>query len=725
MYNIAFYKRFFHFGLLIVIVFICYSNTFQHSWHFDDTPAIVKNPSIHIQNLSWEELKKASYYSTKGSGEYSRPVAALTFALNYLYSGSDTTSYHVVNICIHIATAFFVYLVFFQTVELYTTRYGKSVSESVGNHDIALLGSVLWAIHPIQTQAITYIVQRQASLAGMFYMLAMYCYIRGRLSIHIPAQVLTILLAAIFWLLGVGAKQNAILLPLALIGYEVAFFRVSYVMLVKKKRLYQFLVLTGLALMLILFWFNGLEVYQYVTGAYPNRPFTMWQRLITEPIILLRYIFLIITPLSDFLVLESDIFASKGLLDPPLTVLAVTSITGICLMSLFLLKRLPILSFSLFFFLVNHIVESTFISLELYFEHRNYIPSIFMYLFFSFSFVMIFSFYKKMNNKLMHFIFVILVISILISEGNATYIRNDVWENDITLMTDTIDKSPENIRSYITLSVSYSDLQMYDEAIKYLKIAEELHNNNPDLYQKNWVALLYYNAGIIYTKDTNRKDEDKALSLLIKSYRIFPFDFDTNVNLGLLFFKKGEFGKSEEAYINAGMLKENLHVDYYNMYGRVLYENNKVDKAIEVFKKGLNAGRTSELQLNLIAAYIKKNDLGLARLVMRTMPIDDTDYVYLLYRALLSSGYIRDVALEKVANLLVASNTDYCEWINYIHKNNYPGIIYPDIGSFEHFISEKYINNVIFLRARTEDTIQKVKQCGATQSNISRSTSAN
>jgi tetratricopeptide (TPR) repeat protein len=316
-------------------------------------------------------------------------------------------------------------------------------------------------------------------------------------------------------------------------------------------------------------------------------------------------------------------------------------------------------------------------------------------------------------------------MGILVSEGNATYIRNDVWKNDITLMTDTIEKSPNHIRPYITLSVAYIALQEYDKALKYLKIAENLYNNNKQLYQENWIGLVYYNAAVVYAKETEKKDEDKALRLLMKGYLLFPYDFDTNIHLGLLLFKKGDFAKSEEVLSNAANLKEYLPVNYYNMYGRVLYANDKLDEAIEVFKKGLDTKRTSEIQLNLVAAYLKKNDIKSAEIILRGMPVNDNDPVYLLYKALLNRDSIRKISLEKVADFLIANNTGYCEWLDSIYENKAPGIIYPDIHLFEDFLREKYINNVNRVRVKLEETVSNVKECSAVQVNTSETASAN
>jgi len=146
------YQKIFHFFLLSIIIATCYSGTLNNSWHFDDYINIVDDKKIRIDSLSWEQIKKPIY--SKNGDIRDRPLAVLSFAVNYLFSGLDTTGYHVVNILIHIVCSFFVYLVFVVTLDLYRQKNKNSIPGNLIK-DIALLGAVFWAIHPIQTQAVT------------------------------------------------------------------------------------------------------------------------------------------------------------------------------------------------------------------------------------------------------------------------------------------------------------------------------------------------------------------------------------------------------------------------------------------------------------------------------------------------------------------------------------------------------------------------------------------
>lgn len=715
------YRRFFHFLLLLSLVLVCYSNSLQSPWNFDDVPNIVANSSIRINDLSWSEIRKATQYSVSGGmGSLTRPVAALTFALNYLYSKYDTTSYHIVNISLHLITSWIVFLVFLQTLYLYKLNIAKTDSafRYMPTEGVALLGSVLWAIHPIHTQAVTYIVQRQTVLAAMFYMLAMYCYMHARMHRKIWPRTILILLVGVCYFLGIGSKQNAVLLPLSLIGYEVAFFQYSFLDSLRKSRLLQSAAFGAFALLVLALLMKGKGLFDYLLTAYGHRPFTVWERLYTEPIILIKYISLLLTPLSDSLRLESDIIASRSLLDPLHTLAAVIAVTCLLLLGVYLLKKKPIIGFALFFFFANHLVESTFIGLELYFEHRNYLPSMFIYFAISFYFLKLLCYYKETGKVFLRFLFIALGVSILISEGHATYLRNDIWSSDISVMEDSIEKSPENIRPYITVASYYMRLHMFEKAKKSLKNAEDLYKANPNKYMEYWASLLYHNAGALYAQvDWEGKDFDKATALFFKSIDYYQFDHLPHIALAGLFFTKGDYEQAETAMLNALAIVEVSHDDlpvgFYRNFGRILYSNGKLDEAIRAFQIGLekNPSYIDDLRLNMIAVYLKKDNLMRAKIIHDQ--ISDTNYspAYLLNKALLYPGEKGELALEKLARLMVQSSVSYCNFVGKIKENKALGLIYPDIKSVEQQLNNKYIDAVDHIRKNAGNTITEAEKC--------------
>jgi len=674
------YRRIFHSFLLVMAIIVCYSGTLDNSWHLDDHPRIVENKDIHLQELTWGNIFK--FFSA--DVQVSRSVVNLSFALNYYYSRLDPTSYHIVNISIHLICAVFVYLVFIHTLDIYTKDKGP-LSRSVV-HDIALLGVFFWALHPIQTQAVTYIVQRMASMSAMFYMIAFYCYLRMRLAEYYPRKVFLGFLVVLFWIAGIFSKENVVLLPLGILVYEVAFFRAS---LVEYRKVLFFSAATIVVSFVVLYFIaHTANVVELFLDPYRYRPFTMWERLITEPIILLRYLFLLICPIADFLTLESDIVASTGFLQPPVTLFANICVGGLVLFSIIYMRKQPLLCFALLFFFINHLVESSFIGLELYFEHRNYLPSIFLYLNLSYYLFQLCMHYREAGKLFMHNLFVISIIFVMISEGNATYLRNETWKDQITLLEDTVQKSPDNIRAATSLAVLYKQREQFDKALKLFYSAEQKAKDGH--YQKVWVALLYYNMSNLFL---SLQEYDDAFEYLIKSLNFDPKNWRAYVNLGYVFFEKGDLEGAEQALKKALDIKMN-NEELYNMYGYILYMNKKYSDALKIFNAGMKYGVNLDLRLNLVATYLKMGELVKAKKEFLRIPYSEDDIVYSLYRLVILNDQEANLEAEKIVAMLKSNGDDVCNFLANVHQNKTIGIIYPDILSVEHLLVNEYMKSI-------------------------------
>ena len=195
----------------LAAILLLYTNTFQSPFTFDDSQ-IHNNYFITKDNISWENLKLVPTMSPNRL----RMLPNLTFAFNYNLGGSAVWGYHLVNIIIHVAVTFVFYLLAKATLNLpcLVNRFQRST-------EIAIAAALLWAVHPLQTNAVTYIVQRMTSMATLFFLLSLLCYIKARIAENGSKK--TILFAATV-LLGVMAllsKENSGMLPIMILGYEI------------------------------------------------------------------------------------------------------------------------------------------------------------------------------------------------------------------------------------------------------------------------------------------------------------------------------------------------------------------------------------------------------------------------------------------------------------------------------------------------------------------------
>src|SRR5262245_19855031 len=160
-------------SLLALLVLCIYSNTFEAPFVLDDNMNILNNHPIRMTTLTIEEVRKAVFKSYNAQ----RPLAIMSFALNYYFNGYNVTGYHIVNILIHIIAGIFLYLFVKTTLRLPSLHFKDTTPEWIASFTV-----LIWLVHPLHTQSVTYIVQRMNSLAAMFYILSMLLYAKARMS---------------------------------------------------------------------------------------------------------------------------------------------------------------------------------------------------------------------------------------------------------------------------------------------------------------------------------------------------------------------------------------------------------------------------------------------------------------------------------------------------------------------------------------------------------------
>ncbi len=375
-------------GLIVAVAFVAYSNTFYVPFHFDDRPNITNNPNVQIRVFSWENIGRLIKNTYK---ESIRVFSYFTLALNYHFGEFKVFGYHLVNFCIHIASGVFLYWFLLLTFNL------PSLKEKYGpiSYKVALFSSLIFISHPIQTQSVTYIVQRMASMAGMFYLLSFVLYIKGRLSAGGP-RIFYFTGAGFTYLLGVFSKENVAILPLFIAIYEFYFFE-NFDLSPKGKKVLLALVI-GLFILSafgLIIW--GRRYINVIVEGYQYRTFTMSERVLTQFRVVLYYITLLIFPHPSRLNLDYDFPISRTILDPPTTLISILIIAGLVGYSVWTAKKRPVLSFWILWYFGNLVIESSIFPLEMVYEHRLYLPAVGPFVLFS---IMVIRGIEKMKNKI-------------------------------------------------------------------------------------------------------------------------------------------------------------------------------------------------------------------------------------------------------------------------------------------------------------------------------------
>lgn len=351
--------------LAIALVSVAYIPGLSGIFLLDDYSNIVNQPTLHTDEISFSAIKKA--VRENPTNMLGRPVAVVSFMLDYTFGGLNPERYLLSNLGIHLAAMLAGILMVYQIGRLTGIRY---------SYLAALCATTIWAAHPFNLTSVLYIVQRMTSLSALFTFLTLFVYAKFRTRTA-PSIWATAGALALMGLLGVMAalsKENAALIPLFLIAVE---WLARWTNQGKGNAQHQFVFwvcacIPSIALLTYLAW----NIPQFA-ASYAFRPFSLSERLLTESRALWMYIGQIIYPRISAMSLYHDgTQISSGLFTPPITALAVFSLVGLICATYLLRKRTPWLCFGIMFFLVGHLLESTFIPLELIFEHRNYLPSL-------------------------------------------------------------------------------------------------------------------------------------------------------------------------------------------------------------------------------------------------------------------------------------------------------------------------------------------------------------
>lgn len=344
---------------------LAYANTFDAAFVFDDFKNFVDNPRVH-----WYELRADTIREGILSGPTLRPVAIFTLGINFYLGGLEVAGYHAFNTAVHVLNAIAVYALLFATLQLPGARR-RDATPPARESLIAcsLVGALIFALHPLQTQSVTYVVQRMTAMATGFYLAAFLVYLHAVREATGLRRGLGWAALAGLYTLGLGSKAIAVPLPFALWLYEWCFGQ--RLDLAWARRNVVWLVLPLIAFGIGFAWlFDDLQI------EFGRRDFTMSERLMTQLRVVFFYASLIALPLPSRQNLLHLTPTSHSLLDPITTGLSLLGLLGLLGFVVWLAPRRPVSAFGIAWFFLHLAVESSVLPLEMIYEHRTYLPMV-------------------------------------------------------------------------------------------------------------------------------------------------------------------------------------------------------------------------------------------------------------------------------------------------------------------------------------------------------------
>jgi len=554
---------------------IAYSNTFGAPFQFDDQPNIVDNPII----------KNLGNFISSSKGYVFNPrrfIGYLSFALNFHFGGLSVTGYHAVNLAIHIVSAILVYFLVaftlktpvFQPSNPPTPRY------------VALFSALFFVAHPIQTEAVTYIVQRLASLAAMFYLLSIVTYIKARITgdrlwvmgdgkglrrlpITYYLLPITSLLSAV---LAMMTKETAFTLPVIIILYEFVFFKSP----LKRKLLFIIPMLGTMLIIPISILGTNRPIGELISDV--SEKFRLqsslprWDYLITQIRVITTYIRLLFLPVYQNLDYNYPVYHSLFQIPVLLSSLFIGSLIGL---GIYLVIRqvkvkveqpqpaFRLIGFGIIWFFITLSVESSVVPIaDVIFEHRLYLPSAGAFIAIATA-----AFTAASGRKEMERTVAIVLSLIVIALSGATFARNIVWGDRVKLWEDVVRKSPGNLRAHNNLVAELLEKKLYDRAIRESGISLLMSPNNVDGH---------YNLGVIY-QALNKFDA--AEEEYITAIKLKPDYVRAHLNLGAVYTQAfNQYDKAEKEFLTAVNLMPDLPEAHFNL-GYIYYKKGQTEKA--------------------------------------------------------------------------------------------------------------------------------------------------
>jgi tetratricopeptide (TPR) repeat protein len=597
--------------LIAVLGFLAYSNTFHSPFQWDEKSQILENPLIKDPGGPGSHAEGYAYNPR-------RFIGYLTFALNYQAGRFDVAGYHIVNLVVHIANAILVYFLVILVFRTPSMQRAAGSSPALSPVLIALFSALLFVSHPLQTQAVTYVVQRFTSLATLFYLFSIVSYVNSRLTPSMSSSkhrsFLWYSLSFVSAVAAMQTKEIAFTLPVVIVLCELMFFEGEF----KKRVLFLIpLLSTMLIIPLGLAGTAGsfgdlLSDLGRGTSLQTNLP--RWDYLMTEMRVIITYIRLLFVPMGQNLDYDYPTYHSLFTLPVFVSFVFLLSVFGLVAYLLHAsraarLKPAPFapyyrfIGFGIVWFFVTLSVESSIIPIvDVIFEHRIYLPS-------AGAFAAITTGVLLMAGRLRieRLVVSVLVVTTLAISG-VTYARNNVWKSEIGLWEDVVRKSPHKARPHNNLGYLYFEEGRREEALREYQTAlrinpryADAHNNLGNVYYlqgrtddalREFQAALkinpeyadaHNNLGSVYYSQ-GRSDE--AIREFQAALKVNPHFAGAHFNLGLVYSAQVRLEEAIREF-QAALRINPEHADVHNNLGSVYYLQGRTDDALREFQAAL------------------------------------------------------------------------------------------------------------------------------------------
>ena len=450
-------------GVVFLVAILAYWPGLQGQFVLDDFSSL--GALGNLGGVSdWDTFKAFVFGGT--AGPTGRPLALVSFLIDGNNWPTDPWPFKRTNLVIHLLNAALLGMLTRQILQL--LEFDR---ESAAR--LALVSAAAWLLHPFLVSTTLYAVQRMAQLAMLFSISGMITYLYGRSLLgtnKLMAYLVMTVSLGVFTVLATFSKENGVLLPILIGVVEITIFASRGDSQPRLDRRWSAVFLAIPSLFVV-----GYLGYHFFSVDFLEtqgfRDFSLYERLLTQPRVVADYLQNWFLPkLYTTGVFHDHVLKSTGLFAPVST--AVGAVFHIALIVLALVKRRqqPLLAFAILFFYANHLLESTTLNLELYFEHRNYMAAGFLFL----------PPIVFLRDKLSRQMGLLAVSALLLVLAGFTRFSSTVWSNYDEMVVASAQKAPTSARAQAELAVVLFNAGQYEQSLEVMdRAAENIPNNDP------------------------------------------------------------------------------------------------------------------------------------------------------------------------------------------------------------------------------------------------------
>jgi len=458
--------------VMLLIAFLVYRPGLSGSFLLDDLPNLQQ---MGDDGGVVDGQTALNYVFGNRSGPAGRPVSMASFLLDGQDWPAPASRFKYTNLMIHLLCGLLV--TWFSLLIFRIVRLRENTAQL-----LALLVAALWLLHPLNVSTTLYVVQRMTQLMLLFSLAALVLYLKGRLLLQDkPYKGMMIMSLGLFpfGLLAVLSKENGALLLVAIAALEVSVFAGTV-----RTKMHRLWLAGGVLLPLLVIVGYLISNFAGLTAAYQFRPFSLTERLLTEGRIVIDYLFSIFAPVtSSFGLHRDDVVVSQGLFNPITTLICWLLIVGLLTVAVWQRRKQPILSFSILWFFGWHLLESTFLPLELYFEHRNYLPMIGPVLaavYYGFRLV------EHYRTQLVERLAQIFSVLALVIVTFLTLQLTSLWGNSFALQAHWADRHPTSYRAQVEYAYLLADFGEPVQGYQRISAIQQYYPNELAMQLQRW-----------------------------------------------------------------------------------------------------------------------------------------------------------------------------------------------------------------------------------------------